>query len=211
MNEHLVSQRVLSNFDQSFNFMAPRSQAQNQAQREETRHSILMTALKAFAEKGYAATSISYIAKEAGISKGLTYHYFKSKEDLLHGIFFFLNTFSNSAIESIKGKEPLEQLRETIEMTFQYVETNPGLVRFMTSLALQPEAMENLKEDIQLLKQEKLSVFVELFKDLEYPSPEAEAYLLAAMLDGASIGQLALKETYPLEAVKQKILNHYKL
>jgi len=40
-------------------------------------------ALEHFAREGYYNTPISHIARHAGISKGLMYNYFKSKEDLL--------------------------------------------------------------------------------------------------------------------------------
>ncbi len=191
--------------------MAPRSPEQNLAQREETRQGILMAALKAFAEKGYAATSISYIAKEAGISKGLTYHYFHSKEDLLHGIFHYLNSFSGEVLGLLKDKSPKQQLRLSVEMTFEYIQKNPDLMRFMTSLALQPDALATLKEDIKQHKQQTIDVFAKLFKTLDYPAPEAEAYYLGAMLDGVALGSLALEEDYPLAALKEKILNHYQL
>ncbi len=44
------------------------------------------TALFHFANNGYHATTITHLAKHAGISKGLMYIYFKSKEDLLAAI-----------------------------------------------------------------------------------------------------------------------------
>ena len=44
------------------------------------------TALLHFANNGYHATTINNIARHAGISKGLMYFYFKSKEDLLAAI-----------------------------------------------------------------------------------------------------------------------------
>jgi AcrR family transcriptional regulator len=54
-----------------------------QAQAEERRLQILDTALTVFAEKGFAGASIKDIAQAAGISQGLMYHYFASKEELL--------------------------------------------------------------------------------------------------------------------------------
>ena len=44
------------------------------------------TALEHFAKEGYHATTINHIALHAGISKGLMYNYFKSKENLLEAI-----------------------------------------------------------------------------------------------------------------------------
>ena len=50
------------------------------------RNQIIDTALKVFAEKGFAKTTIKDISETAGISQGLMYHYFKSKEDLLTAV-----------------------------------------------------------------------------------------------------------------------------
>lgn len=43
-------------------------------------------ALIHFANLGFKTTTISHLAKHAGISKGLIYNYFKNKEDLLSAI-----------------------------------------------------------------------------------------------------------------------------
>jgi AcrR family transcriptional regulator len=50
---------------------------------EERKLQILDTALTVFAEKGFANTTIKDIARAAGMSDGLLYHYFTSKEKLL--------------------------------------------------------------------------------------------------------------------------------
>lgn len=47
------------------------------------RNQILSVALGLFFNKGYKNTTMSEIAKEANISKGLIYHYFKNKAELL--------------------------------------------------------------------------------------------------------------------------------
>jgi AcrR family transcriptional regulator len=53
------------------------------AQAEERRIQILEVSLNVFAEKGFKGSSIKNIAGAAGISQGLMYHYFPSKEALL--------------------------------------------------------------------------------------------------------------------------------
>jgi AcrR family transcriptional regulator len=77
----------------------PRTKEQNEAIRAEKRQLIMDTALQLFAEDGYATTSIDKIAKQAGISKGLMYNYFKSKEDLLQTIMNNLVTEFADAID----------------------------------------------------------------------------------------------------------------
>nr|HET6901499.1 TetR/AcrR family transcriptional regulator [Ktedonobacteraceae bacterium] len=50
---------------------------------EDRREQIIDAAMRVFAQKGFAKATNKDIAREAGITAGLIYHYFKSKEDLL--------------------------------------------------------------------------------------------------------------------------------
>jgi AcrR family transcriptional regulator len=51
-----------------------------------TRERIVSTALRLFAEKGFAAVGIREIASEVGLSSATLYHYMGSKDDLLQEI-----------------------------------------------------------------------------------------------------------------------------
>lgn len=57
----------------------PRSPKDNQEIRTARRDAILAAATRVFAKKGFARAKISDIAREAGLSHGLVYHYFDSK------------------------------------------------------------------------------------------------------------------------------------
>ena len=50
---------------------------------EDRRSQILQAALKVFADKGFDLATNKDVARAAGITPGLIYHYFKSKRDLL--------------------------------------------------------------------------------------------------------------------------------
>lgn len=54
--------------------------------KEDRPKEITAAALAAFAERGYAATRVDDVAKRAGVSKGLLYLYFKTKEDLFKAV-----------------------------------------------------------------------------------------------------------------------------
>lgn len=191
--------------------MSPRSPEQNEAQRAQSRQLILEAALKAFAEKGYAAASMSYIAKTAGISKGLAYHYFDSKEALLLGIFEMLSTMTDGLEEAWKGKTAGQKLHLAIELTFTLLKEQAQMIRFMTALALQPEVTRDLKLMIEKQKLINIKVYQDLFQELAYKDPEMEAFAFGALLDGAALGYLALGEDYPLDKMKQVILSKYPL
>lgn len=64
----------------------PRSQQQNEAIRAATRDRILGAAITLFTRKGFAATSVHDIAAEAGISTGLMYRHYRTKDDLFGAI-----------------------------------------------------------------------------------------------------------------------------
>jgi len=66
--------------------MSPRTPLQFEEIREGKRSLIMDVALEHFANEGYKSTTISHIARHAGISKGLMYNYFESKEKLLSEI-----------------------------------------------------------------------------------------------------------------------------
>jgi AcrR family transcriptional regulator len=59
-----------------------RTKELNEAMREERREKILSAAVHLFASRGLAGTKISDIAHAAGMSQGLVYHYYASKEEV---------------------------------------------------------------------------------------------------------------------------------
>ncbi len=57
-----------------------------QRRKEDRPQEITEAAFAAFAEKGYSATRVEEVAKRAGVSKGLMYLYFKTKEELFKAV-----------------------------------------------------------------------------------------------------------------------------
>lgn len=56
------------------------------AEYEQRRDAIVEQAARLFARQGFRGTSVSDLAKACETSKGLIYHYFPSKEDILHAV-----------------------------------------------------------------------------------------------------------------------------
>jgi TetR/AcrR family transcriptional regulator, fatty acid metabolism regulator protein len=66
-------------------------------------HRILEAAVKVFAEQGFFQSTVSQIAKEAGVADGTIYLYFKNKEDIL--VQFF----------SYKARQVFARFREEVD------------------------------------------------------------------------------------------------
>lgn len=62
--------------------MAPRKRELNEEMRAEALAKITKAALEVFAENGYHGTTMKQISTATGLSYGLVYHYFPSKEEL---------------------------------------------------------------------------------------------------------------------------------
>jgi AcrR family transcriptional regulator len=57
-----------------------------QRRKEDRPQEITAAAFDAFAEKGFTATKVEEVARRAGVSKGLLYLYFKTKEELFKAV-----------------------------------------------------------------------------------------------------------------------------
>ena len=88
---------------------------------------ILAAALQIFSEKGFAATKLDEVAKQAGVSKGTLYLYFESKEALLKEVVneFVLPHIINAESEAASYSGSIQDLiRKLVEqMRSQILET----------------------------------------------------------------------------------------
>lgn len=71
-----------------------------QRRKEDRPREITEAALQEFAEKGYAGTRVNDVADRAGVSKGLLYLYFKTKEDLFKAV---IRSFVSPQIEALES------------------------------------------------------------------------------------------------------------
>lgn len=79
---------------------------------------ILKESLKLFRKKSYHHTSIADIAEACGLLKGSIYHYFPSKEALMHAVIQFVHEYFRKEIFAIAYNEDLSP-QERIESMFK--------------------------------------------------------------------------------------------
>lgn len=191
--------------------MSPRSTQQFDKIRQQSRTKIMDTALELFGTYGYHSTSVSKIAKAAGISKGLMYNYFNSKEDLLHSII----------IESIEEHESwwneftamdisaYEKLRLTTEKSVSIVQEDLHHWQLLTSLIFQPETKIGLEGFLGQKQGEIMAQIIGIFSELDVKDPKKEAFFYGACLDGMFLHYMQMEDQYPLEEMKDFLLKRY--
>lgn len=96
----------------------PRTEEQYEAMRIVTRNKIHSAAIKLFAKKGFVATSVKDIAEGAGISIGLMYRHYKTKEDLFNELVSYAADGLDRIVKMFKeGDSPVELIRQfTLEI-----------------------------------------------------------------------------------------------
>lgn len=128
---------------------------------------ILECAEKLFLEKGFALTSTTEIAREAGCNQALVHYYFRKKELLFQRIFESkVNIFVSSFMKiDESGKDFFERFRKRMELHFDMIWENkqlPALI--INELYTNPSQMAYVKSIVE--KMDK-SVFLKFQKELE--------------------------------------------
>lgn len=132
--------------------MAPRSTEANEYIKDERRNQILLSALKSFTKNGFSATKMSDIANDTGISYGLVYHYFKSKDEIYTELIKHAIGSLGNVIEEIQAAvdAPIEQIRRIAARVFDSVESReaPGYYYVLMMNAITCEATPVSASDI---------------------------------------------------------------
>jgi AcrR family transcriptional regulator len=113
------------------------------------RQLLLDAAVRVFARKGFHGARVGDISAEAGVSHGLLYHYFASKDDVLECIFRETWGAMIQAIELVEETEPSprEQLRKTAAIVLRSWRNDPDLVRVLVrEIARSPHLQQEVGE-----------------------------------------------------------------
>ena len=129
------------------------------------REKILYAAIKVFAKYGFYNSTVSQIAKEAGVADGTIYIYFKSKDDILIKAFEEAMAVILSTLEEkLKDvDDPVEKLKIYIKNHFELAHSWPDIAE-----VIQVE----LRQSVKFMKEYKnepfrkyLAVISEIIKE----------------------------------------------
>ena len=178
-----------------------------EVKREESIRSILEASLELFSEKGFEKTTIRMIAEKAGISLGLLYNYFKSKEEVLKAIFLEGKQYIQ---ESLKQNTQPGLLIETyIRVTVTQLKQNKRFWKLLHGIRLQSPIIKALEAE---MNSDSESIQRQIEQDLVrsgIPFPGLQAKLLFATVEGISQHYL-LQDNYPIDDVANLLMMRYK-
>lgn len=186
----------------------PRTPVQFEAIREEKRKLILDTALELFAENGYHGTSISHITKKAGISKGLLYNYFESKEDVLKSIIRSGYEAAYNHLElNQEGMLVQDKFIHFLRMTFKALQQNRHFWQLYSALMFQQGILDVALSEYEgkaLVIQQLITDFL---KAMGSTDPETDLLAISSLIKGASVILMTAPDFFPADKLEETIID----
>ena len=168
---------------------------------------IFAAAMELFESQGYFATTVEQITARAGVSKGLVYNYFSSKEALLVDLIEDTTGKMESVAATWEPGETLEaSLCGFIDTYFQYLESERNFLKLQLTLMLMPELRSVVHQPQQERAKLLLSMTSGWFAHWDADEPTNKARLFLAMLDGVALHYLSVYENYPLAKMKSVLV-----
>jgi len=190
-----------------------RTQEQNKKIKEDRKAQILKEALHQFSTKGLFATKISDIAEAVGMSQGLMYHYYKSKEevytelvnnalDKLNEAVFALRKMPIPAHEKIS--RTIEGLLYTMETSDDFIQTCRLIAQATNSTAIPNEAKKLIEEkrDIPYKEIAKIITVGQREGTIVEADPNELSLIFWSFLNGLSIYKDASKKEVKMPDAK---------
>ena len=153
---------------------------------KEKQDRMINAALKVFAENGYKGASTDDIVKEAGISKGLLFHYFTNKIGLYTFVYdYSVRYMMLEMTTAVNGKETdfFEVYKQTENAKMQILKNYPYMQEFLN------RAMYEDVSEALLAIEGKRNMLTECYEkmraqiDFSVFKPEVEIDRLVKMLD----------------------------
>lgn len=162
-----------------------------------------------FGEKGFENTSMSEICKKANVSKGLVYHHFKSKNEILEKIFTD-TTEQMKQMSPISTEPPIDQLIALIEKFFAQLEKDVMTLKLNLNVMFQPSTRSILNRQIKERSSMLFLSVSKIFSQINEEQSRTLSFMFIAELDGIALSYLSVFDDYPLHDIKQQLKTKYK-
>ena len=191
--------------------MSPRTEKQFEEIRENRKHQIMQAALELFAREGYHYASVARIAKVAGISKGLLYNYFTSKEDLLSSIMELGIEKSQQIAEEIrKRSDNPEGLFLAIHSGFELIRRETDFYRLLFTVFIQPGVMDASQNQFRERIDQMVGEVALYYVAKGDPDPMEKARLLVNIIDGVGLNYFMSPGSVDLDKLEKIIFELFR-
>ncbi len=146
-------------------------QERKEREKERRRQQIIVAAKRVFSEKGFNKATMEDIAKEAELSPGTLYLYFKNKEELYASLSLRILQYLNIRVTHVNEDSsltPPQKLKALMEAMYDVYDFDPLIIINMFHLQ-SSETLKNLSEkllsEIKELSKQSNGAIAKIFQD----------------------------------------------
>lgn len=130
----------------------------------EKKRRIINSAMREFGEKGFDAASTNTIVKDAGISKGLLFHYFPTKKDLFDYVEDFTFTTMVKRLKETQNEwdtDLINRILQITEIKMGVIAEYPELYNF----GIQMYSGKKIEDIMKLIDKYDLQLYTTVFQE----------------------------------------------
>ncbi|WP_339630891.1 TetR/AcrR family transcriptional regulator [uncultured Sneathiella sp.] len=133
---------------------------------ERTRKQILDAAMVEFTNKGIEGARTDDIARAAGVSKRMLFHYFNSKDGLFQAVLEKIYLDIRSAEESLDlaGRDPLDAMTELCTFSFEWFAKHPEFIAILNEENLHGAVHAKSSDSVMTLNMPLVNTISKLLK-----------------------------------------------
>jgi AcrR family transcriptional regulator len=180
--------------------MPPRPERRTRLLNDERRTQLLHLGLEAFSARPYDEVAVDDIARAAGVSKGLLYHYFPRKRDLyVAGLREAARQLIDETLAASQtATDPLERVRDSLDAYLGYCARHGAAYRTLFRGGIGSDA-----EVQRVMEEVRVRFLGKMLEDLPVPP--------SPLLHSALRGWIGFVETATLDWIEQGALSQPRL
>jgi AcrR family transcriptional regulator len=194
--------------------MSSRSSVVNEGRREQAKGRILDAAHTLFTDRGYDATTMAAISRQAGVSAGLTVYYFRTKQHIVQALVDRL--LHKRTVQALRASHanPKAQVATVIDTVLRTAADEPRIIAMHLALLLQPGVAELLADGEHYWEDQlahELQKVRGAIQDIFPGAPVDEFMLFRARMMGAAYGIVSPYMPMPYALTRRRLFAEYKL
>jgi AcrR family transcriptional regulator len=167
--------------------------------------------MKEFAQKGFKNTSTEVIVKEADISKGALFYYFKNKK----GLFLFLYDYALDILKdeilvkfNYEEKDIFERRKQAMLLKIEVLKKHPEMYDFLGAAYMEDSSevkseLESRNKELMASGQGKLYEGIDTLKFKEGVDVKKAIEIISWTIEGFINKEREIMKSFPLKEVNQ--------
>lgn len=183
----------------------PRTKEQFEEMRNKTREKIQLAAMQLFVQKGYGSTNVQEIADLAGISIGLLYRHYKTKEELFNELVeYSINGITGVSDLFKQDDSPKKLIMQFVDIVYKDMVDGDELTNLLVLMtqSIFSGAINHVENEIKKQDAEMLNATLNLIKrgqeigEFRSGNPYELAVFFYSTIQGLATMKVMLKDSF---------------